>query len=114
MKLMQSYTFNEKDSDRIEQVLANIKDIVGKKLLLLINIIFNKDKQQFFESIKIREPNSDNLEHFNDLHEITERLLSYDDINELPEELIEIFGQTLLSTPELITQINKLVMKNFG
>ena len=33
---------------------------------------------------------------------------------DVPEELIENFGLTLLSTPELNTQINKLVLKYFG
>ena len=39
--------------------------------------------------------------------------MQFDKIQEIPEELVETFGQTLLSTPELNNQINKLVMKRF-
>ena len=34
-------------------------------------------------------------------------------LQDIPEDKVELFGQTLLSTPELNNQINKLVMKRF-
>ena len=40
-------------------------------------------------------------------------MMQYDKLQEIPEELMENFSQTLLSTPELNNQINKLVMKRF-
>ena len=40
-------------------------------------------------------------------------MMQFDKLQEIPEELVETFAQTLLSTPELNNQINKLVMKRF-
>lgn len=40
--------------------------------------------------------------------------VNYSNIQDVPGNLIETFGQTLLSTPELYAQINKLVLKHFG
>ena len=40
-------------------------------------------------------------------------MLQNEKLNDIPENKVELFGQTLLSSPELNNQINKLVMKRF-
>ena len=42
-----------------------------------------------------------------------QEMLKFEKLQEIPENMIENFGETLLTTPELNSQINKLVMKKF-
>lgn len=111
---MTSYSVYEKDNENIENILTTIKDLVSKKLALLISIIFNKDQQNWFISLKIKEEDSQTTKHYNNLVTLMTQISSYKNIQDVPENLIENFGQNLLSTPELNTQINKLVLKHFG
>lgn len=104
----------EKDNENIENTITTIKDLVGKKLALLISIIFNKDQQNWFISLKIKDGDSQNLRHYSGLVSLMNQMSNYNTLKEIPENLIENFGQTLLSTPELNNQINKLVLKHFG
>lgn len=59
------------------------------------------------------EDDQENLKHFNYLTSLMNQMINYSNFEEIPEELIETFGQTLLSTQELNVQINKLVLKHF-
>jgi hypothetical protein len=111
---MTSYSVYEKDNENIENILATIKDLVSKKLALLISIIFNQDQQNWFVSLKIKEEDSQNRKHYGALIGLMTQISSYNNLGEIPESVVENFGQTLLSTPELNTQINKLVLKHFG
>jgi hypothetical protein len=87
---------------------------VSKKLALLISIIFNGDQQNWFISLKIKEEDSANKKHYSSLSTLVNQILNFNQPEDVPDILIENFGQNLLSTPELIIQINKLVMKHFG
>ena len=40
-------------------------------------------------------------------------MLKFEKLQDIPENMVEIFGETLLTTPELNSQINKLVLKKF-
>jgi hypothetical protein len=111
---MTSYSIYEKDNENIENILTTIKDLVGKKLALLISIIFNKDQQNWFISLKIKEEDSQNMKHYGNLINLMIQITSFNNVQDIPENLIENFAQSLLSTPELNTQINKLVLKHFG
>jgi hypothetical protein len=111
---MTSYSIYEKDNENIENILITIKELVSKKLALLISIIFNQDQQNWFISLKIKDENIQNKKHYASLINYVKEITNYNNINETPESLIEEFAQTLLSTPELINQINKLVLKHFG
>ena len=42
-----------------------------------------------------------------------EEMMKFEKIQEIPENIIKTFGETLLTTPELNSQINKLVLKKF-
>jgi len=113
-KLMTSYSIYEKDNENIENILSTIKDLVGKKLALLISIIFNKDQQNWFVSLKIKEEDNENMNHYTNLVNLASRMSSFNNLQDVHGSLIETFGQNLLSTPELNSQINKLVLKHFG
>jgi hypothetical protein len=80
---------------------------------LLINILFNRDQTNWFVSLRIKDEDSESLQHYNNLVELISSMLNYN-ISNIPEYLIENFGQGILSTPELNVQINKLVLKHFG
>ena len=111
--MISSYTTYEKDSKKIEDTIISIKELVSKKLSLLINIIFARDQNSWFTSLKIKEQDSNAVSHFNSLINLTNQMMNYSTLQEIPENLVETFGQTLLSTNELSNQINKLVLKRF-
>ena len=106
-KLLSSYTVYEKDNINVENILNNIKELVGRKLTLLINIIFNRDQTNWFVSLKIKDEDNQSLKHYGNLIDLLDMMLSYN-VNNVPEKLIQSFSQGILSTPELNIQINKL------
>jgi hypothetical protein len=95
-------------------IMITIKELVTKKLGLLINIVFSQDHKNWFSSLKIKEEDSDSLKHFQQLVSDVQRLLAYSDIQDIPLDTVESFCQNLLSTPELNNQIHKLVLKHFS
>lgn len=112
---MTAYSINERGNEQMEAILSDIKELVVKKLALLLNFIFNNDQKNWFISLKIRENDVESIKHYNDIsNQVNNALLSFKSIEEIPESLIENFAQRLLGTPELLTQINKLVLKYFG
>jgi cytochrome c-type biogenesis protein CcmH/NrfF len=42
-----------------------------------------------------------------------QEMMQFEKIQDIPENMVENFGETLLMTPELNSQINKLVLKKF-
>jgi hypothetical protein len=112
-KLLTSYSIYEKSNKNIEETLSSIKELVTKKVNLLIKILFERDENGWFNSLKLKNIDEITQNYFNKLIELIDEMLSYDNLQEIPEKTIEEFSQTLLSTPELNTQINKLVMKRF-
>ncbi len=111
---MASYSLNERDNDNVDLIMSTIKDLVTKKLGLLINIVFSQDHKNWFSSLKIKEEDQQSLRHFQLLVKYVNQLVSINDIEDIPLELVENFCQTLLSTPELNNQIHKLVLKHFS
>jgi hypothetical protein len=111
---MASYSLNERNNDNIEMIMSTIKELVTKKLGLLINILFSQDQRNWFVSLKIKEEDTESLKHFQFLLKNVQRLLSYSNIDDIPLDAVESFSQTLLSTPELNNQIHKLVLKHFS
>jgi hypothetical protein len=103
----------EKSNKNIEETLASIKELVSRKVNLLIKILFEQDEKAWFNSLKLKCEDQASKECFDKLIQLIEQMMQFDKIQEIPEELVETFGQTLLSTPELNNQINKLVMKRF-
>ena len=42
-----------------------------------------------------------------------DKMMNYENLIDIPENMIRNFGETLLYTPELNSQINKLILKRF-
>jgi len=110
---MQSYSFEEKDQEKIRAMLQSIQEKVETKLVLLINHVFNESKTEFYSCLRIEKETEDVIAVFEHLMELKDEILKYE-INEVPEPLLEEFAQSLLSTNKLVDQINKLIIKNFG
>jgi len=111
---MTSYTTYEKNNENIQKIMANIKDLVSKKLNILINLLFSKDKNGWINSLKIQEDDMQSLKHYEELIYMINKMIELENVKEIPSVKIEEFAQTLLITPELISQINKLILKQFG
>lgn len=107
---MESYSYSEKDNEFIDKTIANIKDLVAKKMIVLINILFNQDKEKWYNSLQIKDPTEEQVSHYNTLISDITKLVD-SDVNNISEVLVENVGQNLISTKELISQIQKLVFK---
>lgn len=111
--LLDSYAFDENDQERVENVINNIKEKLGTKLILLITFIFAEQKGQYYECLRIKEETDDTISHFEHLTSAKKELLKYNE-GDIPEGALEEFGQTLLGTEELVFQINKFILGQFG
>jgi hypothetical protein len=112
-KLLTSYMVYEKSKNNVEEIMAGIKELVSKKVNLLIKILFDGDEKAWFNSLKLNETDKDAKDYFVNLNGMIYEMLQIEKLSDIPENKVELFGQTLLSTPELNNQINKLVMKRF-
>jgi hypothetical protein len=107
---MESYSYSEKENEFIDKTISNIKDLVAKKMNVLINILFNQDREKWYNSLQIKDPNEEQTAHYNTLISDINKLVD-SDVNNVNETLVENVGQNLISTKELINQIQKLVFK---
>ena len=112
-KLLSLYMVYEKSKNNIEEILASIKDLVSKKVNLLINILFDQDEKAWFNSLKLNETDKDGKEYFQKLTTMINEMMKFENLKDIPEEMVQNFAETLLCTPELNSQINKLVLKRF-
>ena len=112
-KLLTLYMVYEKSKNNVEDILASIKDLVSKKVNLLIKILFDKDEKGWFNSLKLKETDKDGKEYYDKLTGMIDEMMQYDNLKDIPENMVQNFGETLLYTPELNSQINKLVLKRF-
>ena len=112
-KLLSSYMVYEKSKNNVEEIMASIKDLVSKKVNLLIKILFDGDEKGWFNSLKLQENDKDAKEYFDSLTGMINDMMQIEKLQDIPEKMVELFGQTLLTTPEFNNQINKLVMKRF-
>lgn len=110
---MQSYVFNDNDHPKVETILNSIKEKVGTKLSLLISLIFADQKAQYYECLRIKDETDDELSHYEHLKELKDELLKSKE-GEVPEGVLNEFCVTLLSTVQLVNQINRLIFNNFG
>ena len=112
-KLLTSYMVYEKQKNNVEEIMASIKDLVSKKVNLLIKILFDQDEKGWFNSLKLKDTDKDAKEYYDKLTGMINEMMQFEKLQDIPENLVENFGQTLLYTPELNSQINKLVLKRF-
>lgn len=112
-KLLTSYMVYEKSKNNIEEIMDSIKSLVFKKVNLLINILFNGDEKGWYNSLKLEEGDEVAKTFFINLTQMITEMLQFERTQDIPESMVETFGQTLLTTPELNNQIIKLVTKRF-
>ena len=112
-KLLSLYMVYEKAKNNVEEILASIKDLVSKKVNLLIKILFDQDEKGWFNSLKLKENDKDGKEFYDKLTGMIDEMMKYENLKDIPESMVQNFGETLLYTPELNSQINKLVLKRF-
>jgi hypothetical protein len=110
---MQSYTFEEKNQQNVVTTLKSIKEKVETKLILLINYVYNDSRKEFMDCLRIIQENEETQALWEHLKELKDEIINYNE-DEVPENLLEDFAQTLLSTNKLVEQINKLIIKNFS
>ena len=95
-----------------EDIIFEIRDIVLKKLYYLINIIFYDDFRAWNVSLDLNV-NNDNIlevnEDFKKLVFLKQKLLSSKSVTELAEENVEKFCTCLLSMPQVLSQISKII-----
>ena len=103
----------EKSKENVEEIMAGIKDLVSKKVNLLVKILFEGDEKGWFNSLKLEETDKDAKEYYMKLTEMINEMMKFENLKDIPEEMVQNFGETLLYTPELNSQINKLVLKRF-
>lgn len=111
--MLQSYSFEEKDTEYVQNTLMNIKEKVENKLILLINHVFSDSCKDFCDCLRMEYDNSEIQAIYGHLTTLKDDMLNYS-VEDLPEPLLEEFAQVLLSTNKLKDQINKLIIKNFG
>jgi hypothetical protein len=112
-KLLSLYMVYEKNKNNVEEILASIKDLVSKKVNLLIKILFDQDEKGWFNSLKLKETDKDGKEYYEKLTDMINEMMKFENLKDIPEEMVQNFGETLLYTSELNSQINKLVLKRF-
>lgn len=103
---------NENENDDI--IINQLKEVIIKKLNVLINIIFNDDRSAWCSALNIINNENDSMKHYDQLVKILRFMQSFKNINEIPVSLIESFAQNFLLTHELNIQINKLILTNFN
>ena len=75
--------------------------------------MFDQDEKGWFNSLKLEETDKDAKEYYLKLTEMINEMMKFENLKDIPEEMVQSFGETLLSTPEFNAQINKLVLKRF-
>lgn len=112
-RLLSSYSKYETSNKQIEEILASNKNLVSKKVNLLIQLLFDDNQEGWLKSLKVDPQNTEANNYYAKLREYYEEMMGYERLTDIKEELVEGFAQTLLSTPELSNQINKLIIKRF-
>ena len=104
--------FNSNNPNNDEDLIFEIRDIVLRKLYYLINIIFYDDYRAWNVSLNI-SPNNDNPldlnEDFKKLVSLKQKLIQSKTTTDLPQEIVEKFTVCLLSTPQVLSQISKII-----
>ena len=99
--------FEGEFNENLEDIIYDIRNSVTKKIYILIEFIFNEDIKSFNIgfSLPADNPNSD----FAELVQIKNILIKYNSIVQLPEEYIEKFCFKLVTIPQLLNQISKII-----
>ena len=85
-KLLTSYMVYEKSKNNVAEIMSNIKDLVSKKVNLLIKILFDGDEKGWFNSLKLKETDKEAKEYFVSLTGMINDMLQIEKLQDiLPE-----------------------------
>jgi hypothetical protein len=112
--LLKSYSIHVNEDERIDMIISKIKEIISRKLDILITILFNEDNMAWCTALNINIKENDSLRHYDQLIKILKFMHNIKNFEEIPISLIESFAQNFLLTHELNIQINKLILSNFN
>jgi len=99
--------FEGEFNDNLEEIIYDIRNCVTKKIYILIEFIFNEDVKSFNVGFSL-PPENENSD-FAELVNIKNILINYKSIIQLPEEYIEKFCYKLVTIPQLLNQISKII-----
>ncbi len=103
---------NKKNNEKI-LILEGIKDLICQKVNSLIKILFEQNKREWYKSLRLKETDKKAKEYYDKLTALLQEMINYEKLKDIPEIKFQNFGETLLTTPELYSNINKLVVKRF-
>ncbi len=99
--------FEGEFNENLEEIIYDIRNSVTKKIFILIEFIFNEDIKSF--NIGFSLPLDNKNTDFAELVQIKNLLIKYKSIIQLPEEHIEKFCFKLVTIPQLLDQISKII-----
>ena len=99
--------FEGEFNENLEEIIYDIRNSVTKKIFILIEFIFNEDIKSF--NIGFSLPLDNKNTDFAELVQIKNLLIKYKSIIQLPEEHIEKFCFKLVTIPQLLDQISKIL-----
>ena len=99
--------FEGEFNDNLEEIIYDIRNCVTKKIYILLEFIFNEDVKSFNVGFSL-PPENENSD-FAELVNIKNILINYKSIIQLPEEYIEKFCYKLVTIPQLLNQISKII-----
>ena len=113
--LLTLYKIDEKSKNKKNNgiILEDIKDLICKKVNSLIKILFEQNEKEWFKSLRLKETDKKAKEYYNKLSSLLQEMMNYEKLKDIPEIMLQNFGETLLTTPELYSKINKLIEKRF-
>ena len=96
-----------------KKTLDNIKDITLKKLTLLVNYVFTRDKGNFLSLLKLKENDIKRAKTFVILCEALDKVCKNPKFcNDLSESNVMSFINGILDIPEFNILTSKLILKN--
>ena len=96
-----------------KKTLDNIKDITLKKLTLLVNYVFTRDKGNFLSLLKLKENDIKRAKTFVILCEAVDKVCKNPKFcNDLSESNVMSFINGILDIPEFNILTSKLILKN--
>ena len=99
--------FEGEFNENLEEIIYDIRNSVTKKIFILIEFIFNEDMKSFNVGFSLPPDNKNN--DFIELVNYKNILINYKSIIKLPEECIEKFCSKLVTIPQLLSQISKII-----
>jgi len=99
----------EKNEDE-QKIMTGLMELFDRKFKDLLEALFNFDKLKWLSSLMIEDPDTKQLQNVEELQKEL-RGLQRKNFDDLDEGDIEIFANKIFRTPELSTQIGRLIVE---